>query len=465
MLFLIASVVSVLFVWLLAKPLKKYPLPFYIGGAVLTTALIIMNLSHVRDIPPFLNQWVIPIFTKGILAAALWLIVAWTGALKNGSKPIKHLMAIRGELSIFAAIITLSHAVTYGVSYLQRLKSGHTTSDFMLSFGICLVLMVIMIPLTIMSFKIIRKKMNGKTWKNIQRFAYLFYALIYIHILVIYMQKPSTNENIFSLIVYSAVFFVYAVSRIRKYLIVKKKIENKTAVNLSYIFAVVLTAVSPVVLRNTEPAKAPQNKGGVVVVSADVPAVTAPIRVSDNEPSAVTTAKPDKAEINSADTTQTGLADEEGTTTVTVSFVDDETEIATETAEENNEDDAIIIDDDVAAQEEQDNHAEEKPVEAEPATEPVTESVSIYKNGIFSASAYGYDGNVSVTITIQNDYITEIKASTSESDEWYFDSAYETVCGQILSTQSTNVDAVSGATYSSNAIMSAVQKALDSAKN
>lgn len=464
MLFLIASVVSVLFVWLLAKPLKKYPVPFYIGGAVLTTALIIMNLSHLRDIPPFLNQWVIPIFTKGILAAALWLIVAWTGALPNGSKPIKHIMPVRGELSIFAAIITLSHAVTYGVSYLQRLKSGHTTSDFMLSFGICLVLMVIMIPLTIMSFKTIRKKMNGKTWKNIQKSAYLFYALIYIHILVIYMQKPSSAENIFNLVVYSVVFFGYAVSRIRKYLIVKKKTEKIIAVNMLYVVALALTALSPAVLRKTTPTKAPQTKTAVVI-SADVPAVTAPIRTSDNDTSAVTTAKPDKAESDSETTTQTESSEEVAATTTVTASADDETEEENAIAEENNEDDTVTGEEEVPEQVQQDNYAEENPVRNEPATESVTEPVSVYQNGTFSASAYGYDGDVSVTITIENDYITEIRAITSESDEWYFDSAYATVCSQILNTQSTNVDAVSGATYSSNAIMSAVQKALDSARN
>lgn len=463
MLFLIALVVSVVFVWFLAKPMKKYPVPFYIGGSVITTALIIMNLNHVRDIPPFLSQWVIPIFTKGILAAALWIIVAWTGALPNGSKPIKHIMPVRGELSIFAAIITLSHAVTYGISYLQRLSSGSTTSDFMLSFIICLVLMIIMIPLTIMSFKTIRKKMNGKTWKNIQRFAYLFYALIYIHILVIYMQKPSSAENIFNLVVYSAVFFGYAVSRIRKYLIVKKKTEKIIAVNMLYVVALALTAISPAVLRKTTPTKAPQTKTAVVI-SADVPAVTAE-KQYENVIISVTTAKPAKAESDSETTTQTESSEEVAATTTVTASADDETEVENAIAEENNEDDTITEDEEVPEQVQQDNYAEENPVRNEPATESVTEPVSVYQNGTFSASAYGYDGDVSVTITIENDYITEIRATTSESDEWYFDSAYATVCSQILNTQSTNVDAVSGATYSSNAIMSAVQKALDSARN
>ena len=42
--------------------------------------------------------------------------------------------------------------------------------------------------------------------------------------------------------------------------------------------------------------------------------------------------------------------------------------------------------------------------------------------------------------------------------------AKKDVFRQILDRQQSNVDACSGATYSSNAIMQAVQKALDSAK-
>ena len=70
-----------------------------------------------------------------------------------------------------------------------------------------------------------------------------------------------------------------------------------------------------------------------------------------------------------------------------------------------------------------------------------------------------------VTITIENDRITKIDAWSEESDLAYFDSAVGSVVNAIISSQSTSVDAVSGATYSSKAIMEAVAKALDSARN
>ena len=92
------------------------------------------------------------------------------------------------------------------------------------------------------------------------------------------------------------------------------------------------------------------------------------------------------------------------------------------------------------------------------------ETKNIYNDGTYTATAYGYDGEVTVTIVLENDVITSIQATSEESDEWYFEQARDKVISRILNAQDYNVDAVSGATYSSQAIMSAVKKALNSAK-
>ncbi|MDE5564459.1 MAG: FMN-binding protein, partial [Oscillospiraceae bacterium] len=116
----------------------------------------------------------------------------------------------------------------------------------------------------------------------------------------------------------------------------------------------------------------------------------------------------------------------------------------------------------------EDNLEEVPPEEAppeEPQPEPEPEPVYMYRNGVYSTSAYGYDGDVFVDVTIENDVIISITARTEESDPWYFERAEGSVIAQILASQDTSVDAVSGATYSSNAIMSAVQQALNAARN
>ena len=87
-----------------------------------------------------------------------------------------------------------------------------------------------------------------------------------------------------------------------------------------------------------------------------------------------------------------------------------------------------------------------------------------YVNGEYTASAYGYDGNVTMTITIKDNTIVNIEGSTEESIAKYYKKASDKVISQIISTGQTQVDAVTGATYSSEAIMEAVQKALEEAK-
>ena len=67
-------------------------------------------------------------------------------------------------------------------------------------------------------------------------------------------------------------------------------------------------------------------------------------------------------------------------------------------------------------------------------------------------------------MTVQDDRIIDISGSTEESDELYFIDAKNVVFPAILDTQSTEVDACTGATCSSDGIMAAVRAALDSAR-
>ena len=189
MLFLTALFIAILIAFCLDKPLKKCPAAFYISAAVLTVASVVITQSDINISNRFVRDYVIGIFSRGALGTAFWAVVMWAGAMPNGSAPIKKLMPIRGELSITAAILTFSHIITFGVQYITNLINGRTGSDFVVTSIVCLAMVLIMTPLTVMSFKKIRKKMNGKTWKKIQRLAYIFYACIYVHILVLFLPK------------------------------------------------------------------------------------------------------------------------------------------------------------------------------------------------------------------------------------------------------------------------------------
>ena len=85
-----------------------------------------------------------------------------------------------------------------------------------------------------------------------------------------------------------------------------------------------------------------------------------------------------------------------------------------------------------------------------------------YKDGDFYGQAQGFRGNVKVCVTIKDSKIKSIKVVKSQDDKAYFDKA-TTLLSKIVTNQTTNVDTVSGATYSSNGLIGAVRNALDKA--
>lgn len=95
---------------------------------------------------------------------------------------------------------------------------------------------------------------------------------------------------------------------------------------------------------------------------------------------------------------------------------------------------------------------------------PNPNRLAFIKNGTFSGSGEGYWSTITVNVTIQDDVITGITVVSADEDEPFYSNAL-TVIDRILAIQSTNVDTVSGATYSSGGILDAVAAALASARN
>lgn len=80
-------------------------------------------------------------------------------------------------------------------------------------------------------------------------------------------------------------------------------------------------------------------------------------------------------------------------------------------------------------------------------------------DGVYKGSATGFSGPVTVAVTIMDKKITSIDILSSTDDEAFFNRA-KGVIDRIISSQSFDVDVVSGATYSSNGIIKAVKNAL-----
>ena len=102
------------------------------------------------------------------------------------------------------------------------------------------------------------------------------------------------------------------------------------------------------------------------------------------------------------------------------------------------------------------------PPQPKPAVPLVVEEFtapSTYLDGIYTAEAIGFEGKITVQVTVAEDKITDITVLSAEDEEEYLSRA-KRVIPAILEGQNPNVDAVSGATYSSTGILNAVKLAL-----
>ncbi|MDB8820983.1 FMN-binding protein [Peptostreptococcus anaerobius] len=91
-------------------------------------------------------------------------------------------------------------------------------------------------------------------------------------------------------------------------------------------------------------------------------------------------------------------------------------------------------------------------------------SSSKYKDGEYTGSAPGYHGDVKVSVRVEGGQIKDILIVENSDDAEYFEKA-RSLISDIVSKQSTDVSVVSGATYSSNGIIGAVNNALASGGN
>lgn len=90
-------------------------------------------------------------------------------------------------------------------------------------------------------------------------------------------------------------------------------------------------------------------------------------------------------------------------------------------------------------------------------------SAGQYADGTYQGAGEGFKGNITVSVIIKNGKITEIKIVSREDDDPYFTNAKNGILSKVIDKQSTAVDTVSGATYSSEGILSAIDNALKKA--
>lgn len=464
MLLIISLIIVFLFIYFLKDSLKKHAGIYYIGAAVISIAVFLIGFL---PMPLFLKNNILGIFAKGSLGTAMFIAVMYAGALPKGSKLIVPLMKIRGELSITAAILVLCHNFTYGITYFKMLfiKPEALPATQLTAAIISLVLIIIMIVLTVTSFQAVRKKMKAKKWKQLQRTAYVFYGLMYVHIMLINIPyaRLGLGTYIANVVIYSIVFLGYAAMRIAKAVSVKATRAGKTygkkpetvLYGLALVLCVVMTFLCFAGRKTTAMASGGDEEWEEFFNEETVAAL-----VKEAESSLA-----DDAALTAEGTTEAGQADNQSDTQADNSGLDNsaagnsgsgntsgnDSESGNQTAQPGNLSDG-------SSDSQGGNTASD------------TSANAIFKvDGTYTGSAVcdTYNYNVTVTIVVSGDVITSVTA-TSEAgaqDEQYFNMANAKVPAQLLANQSTSgVDSVSGATKSSNAIKKAFYYAYKSAK-
>ena len=421
MIVILTLICSLAFFHFFGKALKKKPAVLY-GICIL---LSLVSIFYPREGGlPFLDFFFKKIMQRGVLAGSLFIWVMLAPVLPKSFSGRKTIYLLRGEMAICASLITLAHNLAFGGKYFGALflGQGHISLMELHAAIVSCLMILLLIPLTITSFQTVRRKMQAKTWKKLQNWSYLFYLLLYLHIFFIYQGAliRGKGDYFFTLMLYSFIFGFYGFLRIRQYRMQKESKEKKVFPLLRIVGILPIVCLFLSGFYSTGKYRA--------ALDANVDKMRKQETVSESKESA------DNAAENKGSAESIGNGEENN---------------SSEKAVEAGGDKASANSSDASS----DSQAADE------------DSISgAYKDGECFGKASAYNGNVEVKVTISGGKITAIDIVKTKDDEEYFFDAQKKVIPEILEKQSTDVDAVAGATTSSEGIAHAVQKALEQAK-
>ena len=421
MILTITLLCSLAFFHFFGKAVKKKPAVLY-GICIL---LSLVSIFYPREGGlPFLDFFFKKIMQRGVLAGSLFIWVMLAPVLPKSFSGRKTIYLLRGEMAICASLITLAHNLAFGGKYFGALflGQGHISLMELHAAIVSCLMILLLIPLTITSFQAVRRKMQAKTWKRLQNWSYLFYLLLYLHIFFIYQGAliRGKGEYFFTLMLYSFIFGFYGFLRIRQYRMQKESKEKKVFPLLRIVGILPIVCLFLSGFYSTGKYRA--------ALDANVDKIRKQETVAESKESA------DNAAENKGSAESIGNGEENN---------------SSEKASEASGDKASTNSSDASS-------------DSQVADE---DSISgAYKDGECFGKASSYNGNVEVKVTISEGKITAIDIVKTKDDEEYFFDAQKKVIPEILEKQSTDVDAVAGATTSSEGIAHAVEKTLEQAK-
>ena len=351
---------------------------------------------------PFLDFFFKKIMQRGILAGSLFIWVMIAPVLPKRFSGRKTIYLLRGEMAISASLITLAHNLAFGGKYFGAVffGQGHISLMELHAAIVSCLMILLLIPLTITSFQTVRRKMQAKTWKKLQNWSYLFYLLLYLHIFFIYQGALIRGKGEYFFTLMLYSFLFGFYGFLR---IRQYRMQKETREKKAFPL-LRIAGILPIVCL-------------FLSVFYSAGKYRAALEANVNK---------SRMQESAAETTES-------------------TQTATEAAG------------DKASANSSNASSDSKGSDANSAS-------GAYKDGEYLGKASAYNGNVEVKVTISGGKMTAIDIVKTKDDEDYFFDAQKKVIPEILEKQSTDVDAVAGATTSSEGIAHAVQKALEQAK-
>jgi NosR/NirI family transcriptional regulator, nitrous oxide reductase regulator len=100
-----------------------------------------------------------------------------------------------------------------------------------------------------------------------------------------------------------------------------------------------------------------------------------------------------------------------------------------------------------------------------PTISKVAKTSRIYRDGVYEGEAQGIHPGLKVSVTVKDDKIMDIRILDEHESPGFKEEPLRVIPQAIIKAQSTTVDAVSGATFTSRGIINAVQNALNKANS
>lgn len=208
--FIVSLIILAVTALVLHRSIKKHANIYY---AVLSIPLILIVVQLILALAGSLfNFYKLPVLGEIIGAYChmigfgypLLVIIMYIGALNPKINAVKKLMSIRKELSIIVGFPILAHAIiriyytfpgaveffVNRADYVEKNKwvyseLGVAISSFGYILGILMTILFLVLWIT--SFKSIHRRMGNKRWKKVQKWAYVLYAMIFVHSITLHI--------------------------------------------------------------------------------------------------------------------------------------------------------------------------------------------------------------------------------------------------------------------------------------